>query len=357
MSSKRTHRKRLSVAFLAAGALVVSSCGFVGGSSSDEKTLVFGGFGGSQQTAMEEKVIPAFEKKYDVKVTYVTGTSDELMAKARQKSSGLDVIWTNATTHYAGKQAALFSRLDPKLVDNLDDVYDFAKDPDDVGVATGVQSVGLTYNTKIFKTRGWQVPTSWKDLLDKRYRGHLAGYNIPIGYANLLLVEFARLYGGSPGNLEPGWQALQRMNKLSGAWVSPPAQMTSMVAEGSAWIAYNGSSRAYASKSAGDPVGFVNPSEGALAYPQYFDVLKTAPQGELAQKFVNFALSAQAQQDMAAVAMLGPVNDTVKLADDVAKTVPYGKDAIASLVQIDSDPLNASLDEALKRWTRLVGGA
>lgn len=357
---RRTQRRRAGRLLSAAVGIIslaaTSACGFVGATETED-TLVFGGFGGSLEEAMKERVIPAFEKKHDVEVTYVTGTSDELMAKARQPTSGLDVIWTNDTTHHDGKSEKLFAKLDESTVTNLDKVYEVARDPDNIGVATGVQALGLTYNTDVFNKRGWQPPNSWSDLFDPRFADHVVGYNIPIGYANLVLVQLAKMNGGSADNLEPGWTKLQQLVDLAGAWVSPPAQLTSMLAEGSAWLAFNGSSRAFASKAAGDPVDFVYPDEGAIAYPQYFDVLQTAPHPELAQEFVNFALSKKAQEGMAEVAMMGPVTEEAELGKNVAATVPYGPDEINALNFLNSVYLNEHLTAVTNRWTRLVGSA
>lgn len=331
-----------------------AACGFVGANAGDDNTLVFGGFGGSLEEAMKSEVIPAFEKEFDVEVTYVTGTSDELMAKARQSSSGIDVIWTNDTTHRDGKAEDLFAELDTETVTNLDSVYDAARDPDNIGVATGMQALGLNYNTEAYEEQGLKPPTSWGDLMDAQVAGHVVGYNFPIGYANLLLVQLADMNGGSGQDLEPGWDAYQTMVDQGTTWVSPPAQLQSMLADGSAWLSFNGSSRAYAAKAAGDPVEFVYPDEGAIAYPQYFDVLKTAPHPDLAQEFVNFALGEQAQQGMAEIAMMGPVSQDVDLSDEVAANVPYG-DEVEQLNWVESAKVVENLDEVTKRWTRMVG--
>lgn len=356
-SSRRVCRVR--GAALAAVALIIpalSACGFVSGST-DKDTLVFGGFGGSLETAMEEEVIPAFEEKYDVEVTYVTGTSDELLAKAKSESSGLDVIWTNDSTHHTGKAEDVYAELDPDIVDNLDNVYPQATDPDNIGVATGMQALGLVYNTEVFDQHGWQPPDSWNDLWDDRFAEHVVGYNIPIGYANLLLIQTAIMNGGTPDDLEPGWEAYEALTDSAAAWVSPPAQLDSLLSDGTAWLAYNGSSRAYAAKAADVPVEFVYPKEGAIAYPQYFDIVESAPHPELAQKFVNFALEESSQVGMAKGAMMGPVNKQATLPDDVAATVPYGAKAIGDLQFLESDHLNETLDDVTDRWTRLVGDA
>lgn len=362
MSRYRQRPTRLVLRRLLGGLTALSlvvpaaACGFVGGSSGQD-TLVFGGFGGSMETAMKEKVIPAFEKEYDVKVTYVVGTSDELMAKARSASSNIDVVWTNDSTHFDGKKEDLFAELDKDIVDNLQDVYQVARDPENIGVTTGIQALGLTYNTDVFKEKGWKPPTSWNDLADNRFAGHIVGYNFPIGYSNLLLVQLATMNGGGPDDLEPGWEVLEKFVPKAAAWVSPPAQMQSLLADGTGWLAYNGSARTYAAIAAGDPVDFVYPDEGAIAYPQYFDVLKSAPHPDLAQEFVNFALREDSQTGMAEGAMMGPVNATTELTDDVAETVPDGAEEIEGMRFIDSDHVNNTLDKVTDRWTRLAGGA
>lgn len=131
-----------------------------------ENELVFSGFGGSLQKALQATVIPAFEKKYNVKVIYVTGTSNQILAKVRAQKAKpqIDVIWANDTTHYQGKAEKLFAKLDPAQVTNLSQLYDFAKDPDGYGVVMGIQALQLEYNTKVFKEKGWAPPTSWLDL-------------------------------------------------------------------------------------------------------------------------------------------------------------------------------------------------
>ncbi len=337
-------------------ASLTSSCSFVGASTAED-TLVFGGFGGDMETAMVKRVIPAFEKKYDVEVTYVEGTSDELLAKARNEASGLDVIWTNDSTHFDGKEAGLYAQLDPNRVQNLKGVYAFARDPADIGVVTGIQALGLTYNTQVFKEHGWAPPNSWRDLWDARFKGHILGYNIPIGYTNLLLVRAAELNGGSPSNLEPGWNAMERLIPRAAAWVDPPEQFEALLSDGTGWLGFNGSARAYAAMAAGEPVGFVDPEEGSIAYPQYFDVLKSAPHQELAQEFVDFALRPDSQKAMAEVAMLGPVNKSVRLPEHVAKTVVYGQQEVENLGFVDSQYVNEDLTAVTNRWTRLVGSS
>ena len=63
--------------------------------------MIFYGFGGTHEKNMRARVIPPFEKKHGVKVTYVTGTSHSNFAKVRAQKDRPegDVLWTNDVLH------------------------------------------------------------------------------------------------------------------------------------------------------------------------------------------------------------------------------------------------------------------
>jgi putative spermidine/putrescine transport system substrate-binding protein len=153
--------------------------------SAPEKELLFGGFGGTLQRAMQTHVIRAFEKKFGVHVTYVTGTSTEMLAKVRAQGGQpqIEIIWTTETTHDQARALGVSEKLDPKIVTNLVDLTPSARMPGDVGVGMGMQALAIEYNTKVFQEKGWAAPTSWSDLWDPKFKGHVVAYNVPIGYA------------------------------------------------------------------------------------------------------------------------------------------------------------------------------
>lgn len=333
-------------------ALLTSSTVFA-----QDKELVFAGFGGSLQKAMQATIIPKFEKKYGVRVVYVTGTSNQIIAKVRgqQAHQTIDVIWANDTTHVQGKADKLFAKLDPKKVPNLDKIYDLARDPDNIGVVMGIQALALEYNTSIFKEKGWASPTSWLDLWDPKFAGHVVCYNMPIGYTSLVLQKVAMLESGSADNLEPGWKKFQQLVPNALAFVDPPAQVDALFSTGSAWIGFNGSARIEDLKSNGAPVELAKPKEGEIMYPQLFDVVANAPHPDLAQKFIDYSLSDEAQQDIAKTMLFGPVNKEVKLDAAAAARVPYGKDQVEGLIRLDTTKITQNLDALTARWTAMVG--
>lgn len=72
-----------------AGAAICCLMAAAPGASAETQELVFSGFGGSLQKALQATVIPAFEKKYDAKVVYVSGTSNQILAKVRAQKNAL----------------------------------------------------------------------------------------------------------------------------------------------------------------------------------------------------------------------------------------------------------------------------
>jgi putative spermidine/putrescine transport system substrate-binding protein len=351
-------RKVYAGLFAVAGLAAVLAVAGGTARADDEKELVFAGFGGSLQKSLQSTVIPAFEKKYGVKVVYVTGTSNQILAKvkAQRSSPQIDVIWANDTTHYQGKADGLYAKLDPAKVTNLSQVYDFAKDRDGIGVVMGIQALSLEYNTQVFKEKGWSPPSSWMDMWDEKYKGHVVFYNMPIGYANLVLAKIADLNGGSASNLEPAWAKMKQLGPNVLAFVDPPAQVDALFGTGSAWIGYNGSARVHDFAATGAPVAMALPKEGGILYPQQFDIVANAPHPDLAQKFIDFTISAEAQKMIAESLLLGPVNKTVQLDDKAAAKVPYGEKNVTSLLNLDISPINQNLQALTARWTAMVGG-
>lgn len=345
---------RIGAALIGASLLATMASPRAQGAKDTE--LLFGGFGGTLQRAMQTYVIRAFEKQTGIHVVYVTGTSTQMLAKVRAQGPHpqLDVIWTTETTHDQGRALGVYEKLDPKIVTNLADLTPSARMADDVGVGMGMQALALEYDTKVFKQKGWAPPTSWSDLWDPRFKGHVVSYNVPIGYANGFLALTSVLNGGSTADLAPAWPRIKALVPNVLAFVNPPAQMDALFATGGAWIAYNGSGRIGDLAATGVPVAMAIPKEGALANPDFFDVVHNAPHPHAAQEFVNFALGAEMQAQIAEHMELAPVNTKTKLPPEIAARFRFGPKGVESLRHVDMATLNAKLDQVTQHWDELV---
>lgn len=341
--------------------LVVSACSSSPSNSSGSsqsgtetegpKQLVIAAYGGSFEKGMKESIIPAFEKKYNAKVTYITGSSADSLAKlqAQKDKPQIDVAFLDDGPQAQAKAFGLLAPLDPSKVTNLSEIHDVAKDPENIGIGIGLVATGLAYNTKTFQENGWNPPSSWNDLANPEYKGKLVLPSIANTYGVHMLVMMAKANGGSEANIEPGFAKMKEVaqNVLT---YDKTADVSNYFLQGETVASAWGTGRVYTLKAKDFPIEFVYPKEGAVALVATGNVVKNAPNGDLAQDFVNFALSEEAQKTFAESVFFGPVNKNVKLEADIAEKVVYGEDQVKGLTRMDWKTIN----ENRAAWTERV---
>jgi len=319
----------------------------------DDKTLYVGAYGGSYENILKQQVIPPFEKTAGVQVQYVSGNSNETLAKiqAQKGHEDLDVAIVDDGPMYQAKSLGLCAKLKPGP--NYADIYDLAKMGDDA-VATGVVATGLAYDARAFEKAGWPAPTSWTDLADKKFEGKLAIPGIDNTYGLVGLLMYARQNDGGVDNIDPGFAYMAKSIAPNvRAFESSPGRMSELFQSGEVSVAIWGSGRVNALADTGFPIKFVYPKEGAAALLIAACVVNGAPHEAAAQAFVDYLLS-PAVQTLVATAGNGPVNKKVSLAPDLAARLPYGPEQVSKLVAFDWSKVNPKRDDWTKRWNREI---
>jgi putative spermidine/putrescine transport system substrate-binding protein len=321
-----------------------------------DSTLYVGGYGGSNERLFNDKLIPMFEKKEPgVKVVYVAGNSTDILAKlqAQKGRQELSVALIDDGPMYQALGQGLCAPL--QQTGPIKDLYPLAKMPGDRSIGVGVLATGLAYNKDVFAKHGWAAPTSWNDLADPKYRQRVVIPPISNGYGLLTLLMMSRLHGGSENNVDPGFEAMTKSvapNVLT--WEPSPGKMAQMLQTGDAALAVWGNGRVQDVINQGAPVGFVFPKEGAVALMSTTCAVAGAPQPELAQRFIQFMLSPEAQTLFATDAGFGPLNRNVVLPPAVAAKVVAGPDKMKQLIAPNYTVINAHRAEWTSRWDRSV---
>lgn len=351
--------KKIGALLVALSLVVATGCGSAASSATTDnnkaastpKTLVVAGYGGSFEKGMKETIIPAFEKKFNAKITYVTGNSTDTLAKlqAQKDKPQMDVAFMDDGPQAQAKGFGLLAPLDKGKVANLSSVYDLAKDPDNVGVGIGIVATGLSYNTKTFSEKGWATPTSWNDLGRPEFKGKLVLPSIVNTYGVHMLVMLAKANGGSEKNIEPGFAKLKQVAQ-NAVTFDKTADVSNYFMQGETVASAWSTSRTYTLKAGKFPIDFVYPKEGAVALFAMTNVVKNAPNPDLAQEFVNFVLSDETQQTIAKTVFFGPVNKNVKLDQDTASKVVYGVENVNKLVKMDW----ATINQNRAAWTERI---
>ena len=90
-----------------------------------------------------------------------------------------------SVSRLVGQRQDLFAPLNTDLVPNLTTLYPEFPLPDGIGTILSFHAIGMEYNTDVFDVNGWDPPTSYDDLADPKYQGHVFGTGCAYSYTTL----------------------------------------------------------------------------------------------------------------------------------------------------------------------------
>ena len=318
-----------------------------------QKTLTVAAYGGVWDSHLRKEVFPEFEKKHGVKVEYVAGNSTDTLAKlqAQKGNQVIDVAIMDDGVMYQAIQLGFCAK-----IEGMDkaELYPAALFKDDKAVAVGQTGTGFMVNTKVFKDKGWAIPTSWNDLKDPKFKKQLVIPPINNTYGLYTLMMYARMNGGGEKNIEPGFKVMKAdINPNVLVYEPSPGKMTELFQSGQANIAVWGTGRVQAFANTGFPVDFIYPKEGAPILLASACPVAKASINPLAHEMIKLLVSAPIQTGMAKEMGNGPVNTKVDVNMPELRMAPVGERA-KQIISPDWDAINAQREDWTKRWNREV---
>jgi putative spermidine/putrescine transport system substrate-binding protein len=174
-----------------------------------QSKLTVAAYGGVWDTHLRQNVFPEFEKKHNVKIDYVAGNSTDTLAKLQAQKSNqvIDVAIMDDGVMYQAIQLGFCTKIEGM---DKSELYPAALFKDDKAVAVGQTGTGFMINTKVFKDKGWAIPTSWNDLKDPKFKKQLVIPPINNTYGLYALMMYARMNGGGEKNIDPGFKVMNR---------------------------------------------------------------------------------------------------------------------------------------------------
>jgi iron(III) transport system substrate-binding protein len=289
-----------AVAVVAALALLVAACGGGGADpqpageatrlerAQQEGRLVW--YSGIE-SSVAEKIAAGFTEKTGIAVDSVRLGGEEILTRVLQESEvGVnlaDVVWTGNEAHFvAFKQAGVLEQFTAQD----DQLYADFKDPEGFYYIPYVLRFGIAYNTDVVPPA--EVPRTWEDVADPRWTGRTVtshpGYSVgaaivPYYWSTLYGYEFLdRIAATQP-------KIFQSLHDVIGLVESGEAPVALLMAD---FIAVNAANE-------GSPVAMVYPSDGVPATSAALGLMRNAPNPNAAAEFMDYALSAEAQQFIA----------------------------------------------------------
>ncbi|GAA2454667.1 ABC transporter substrate-binding protein [Actinomadura vinacea] len=315
------------------GAAACSSTSTTAGGGS-QKTVTFAGFFGVFQDQFTEAVIEPFEKQHpDIKVNFVPiKNSAEVLGKLRATKSrpDLDVALMDSSVAPTANTEGLFAQLDPAKVGNLANV-DKAGRNGNWGPALTFDSLSILYNTKQVKT----PPTSWNDLWDGAYKGKIA---LPIADTRgvALIVALEKIAGANyQQSIDPALNRLKQLAPNVQTW-NPQPDVYTAIASGadSIGVGWNARGQIFNRTSKG-ALATVQPKEGNVLQVNTINLVKNSPRADAAQQFIDYAISAPAQEAFAKASYYAPTNTKATLPGDVLELTAQSKQQQANRIPID----------------------
>ncbi|MCZ4351909.1 putative 2-aminoethylphosphonate ABC transporter substrate-binding protein [Roseovarius aestuarii] len=304
-------------------------------------------------TAVEAEDLERYAAKFnevnpDITINWVRDSTGVVTAKllAERDNPQADVVWgLAATSLLLLKSEGMLEPYAPAGVDKLDSKFvDKDTPPAWVGMDAWVASV--CYNTIEGEKLGLKAPTSWKDLTDPMYEGHVIMPNPNSSGTGFLDVSsWLQMFGE-----EDGWNYMDALHTNIARYTHSGSAPCKLAASGEIPIGISFAFRGAKSKAEGAPIDIIVPTEGVGWDMEATAIVAGTDSLEAAQKLVDFSVTKEAMEmynvGYAVVAMPG-----------VAQPVEYFPEGLLDAM-IDNDFEFAANNRAriLEEWQSRYDG-
>lgn len=301
----------------AAGILAVAALTASTGATAAGKVVVQT-WGGTWGKHMREAWFDPFEKATGITVEMrPQGSMMAALAKlkAQKSNMGIDVWVTGMAPTLLADEAGLVHPIPKDKLKNAGDLAPGLLGKNYVGVWTIFY--GLVYD----KTRVPFQITKWTDLADPRLKGKIS---VPhgIGYGGKFIVLLAWLNGGSETNIDPAFKMLEKIKpNVAVISKSDPEAIKFLTSGETAVATMMPLGNYFKVRQAGDKYVFVAPDPYVPANFNNFALMK-GPNTENAIKFIDFAISKEAQENFAARVGVVPANAKAKVPEKLKAYTP-----------------------------------
>lgn len=302
-------------------------------------------------TALEEDQITDYlsefkEQNPDVTVNVTRESTGIITSKllAEKDNPVADVVWgLSATSLLLLKQEGM---LEPYAPVGVERILPQFKDEDEVPSWVGVDAWETAWivNKEVLKSKGIDtVPTSYKDLLDPKYKGLIAMSNPASSGTGLLTINgIMNLYGE-----EEGWNYLDELDKNVAVYLHSGSQPAKETAAGEYGIGVSFGYRCLlsAQEVGSDICEAVFPEEGSGWDMEANALMKRDNEKEIAKKFLDWAIS---DNELKKHATNYPI-----VATGVSDTIPdgYPENPVEQLLPIDFTTAAQNRDMILEQWS------
>lgn len=284
------HTLHLSRFLLPVVAVVITA--FIGGSAWANTTLTV-------YTAVEADDLRKYAERFnqahpDIEIQWVRDSTGIVTARllAEKNNPQADVVWgLAATSLMLLKAEGMLDPYAPKGVDRLSPQFLDRSDPPE-WVGMDAWAAAICFNTVEGARHNLPVPTSWKDLTDPVYRGHVVMPNpASSGTGFLDVSSWIQLFGE-----DEAWSYMDALHENIMQYTHSGSKPCRMAAAGEAVVGVSFAFRAARSKADGAPLEIIIPSEGIGWDMEAAAIIKGTSKLEAARTLMDWVVSEDANR-------------------------------------------------------------
>ena len=288
---------------LAALVMLLSVCGMA---MAQDTLVVYS----ARNERLNNIVIPAFEEATGIKVEVVTGSTGEINQRVKAEVESGNVT---GDIHWAADETMLDANRDLFEVyvsTENDALYpEFQNDGTNVFNNAYAEPNVMIVNTDMLKEMGIEV-NSYADLTQPQLKGKIISAD-PANSSSAFQCLIGMLYGMGDGDpmSDKAWDFIDEfLVNLDGKIASSSSQVYNGVANGEYAVGLSYEDPCVELEATHEhPVKVVYATEGVIFPGESVQIIKGAPHMEAAQKFVDFVLSEESQNAVAAELNLRPL--------------------------------------------------
>ncbi len=327
----------------------------VGGAAlgQQKKTLTISmwGFNGDK---LEQHLFKPFKDKYNVDIVLEAGNAGDRLNKVAIRKGGVDLIYLSDVFSQVGIEQGLFEKIDTGKLTNLKDLYPLAQAPQGEGYGPGytVGRYGVIYDS----AKVAAPVTSWHDLWRPEFKRRLTlpGFSTTAGPLTVL-VAAARKNVDAYANPTATFESVAELKPNLVKTYNTGSELVNLFSTGEVVVAAAQDFTFAQVKAAIPTAKWADLSDGAFVTFNTVNIVKGVKDKELAEAFINWHLSVEAQKALAIAGTDGPTNMKAELTPEQAAPWTYGEAVIKSLRKPDYAKLNAAKADWGNRWNDIFG--
>ncbi len=292
-----------------------------------------------------EALTQLFTQKTGIKVSFIRASTGELVNRviSEKDNPETDILLGGASSYHMQADAA--GALEPYVSPMASNVPEYAKSKDGSWTGFCVLTLGLGINEDRYKAKFGDkaYPSTWDDLLDPSYKGEIVLTN-PVASSTAYLFVQNQLQRLGWDN---GWSYLETLAPQVGQFPDSGSAPAKLVGTGEYAIGVSYLHAVAKYKAEGFKVVTVAPPK-SVGDVDCISITKNAKNMEAAKAFVDFMLSAEAQELMSSIDFTIPVNPDAKGAEG---SIPVSS---LDLINYDTALASSQKNDVLAKWAEIV---